>query len=93
MLQARIDRDQDIFNRACIGRTLDVLFEKQTRYPGQIVGRSAYLQPIHVTGHSDLIGTIAPVTISELDTYSLFGTIAHARTSAQDDAAPALAGA
>ena len=32
----------------CVGRTFDVLFEKPGRHPGQIVGRSPYLQPVQV---------------------------------------------
>ena len=47
-LQAAIDRHHDAFNLACVGRTFDVLFEKPGRLPGQIVGRSPYLQPVQV---------------------------------------------
>src|SRR5438445_4792018 len=49
-LQAAIDRHQAAFNAQCRGRTFDVLFEKSGRYPGQIVGRSPYLQPVQVMG-------------------------------------------
>src|SRR5262249_5636922 len=38
-LQAEIDRHQAAFNNACVGRTLEVLFEKPGRLPGQLVGR------------------------------------------------------
>ena len=31
----------------CVGRTLPVLFEKPGRHPGQLVGRSPYLQAVH----------------------------------------------
>jgi tRNA-2-methylthio-N6-dimethylallyladenosine synthase len=47
-LQQVIDHQQSAFNRASIGRTVDVLFERAGRKPGQIVGRTAYLQPAHV---------------------------------------------
>ena len=49
-LQDAIDRQQAAFNRGCVGRTFDVLFEKPGRHPGQIVGRSPYLQPVQVDG-------------------------------------------
>ena len=35
------------FNRACVGQVLPVLFEKPGRHPGQLVGRSPYLQSVH----------------------------------------------
>src|SRR5215831_3441056 len=47
-LQQAIDRRQAGFNQHCRGQTFDVLFEKMGRHPGQIVGRSPYLQPVQV---------------------------------------------
>ncbi len=38
------------FNRAMVGRTLDVLFEKRGRHAGQIAGKTPYLQPVQVDG-------------------------------------------
>src|SRR6202012_1121570 len=70
-LQRLIDDQQSAFNRAAIGRTVDVLFERAARNPGQIVGRTAYLQPAHVMASSDIIGKILPVTIDSLERYSL----------------------
>ncbi|MFZ0809004.1 MAG: tRNA (N6-isopentenyl adenosine(37)-C2)-methylthiotransferase MiaB, partial [Bradyrhizobium sp.] len=70
-LQELIDSQQSAFNRAAIGRTVDVLFERPARNPGQIVGRTAYLQPAHVTAPADLIGQVLPVTIASLERYSL----------------------
>jgi len=87
-LQAAIDRCQAEFNRSCLGRTFDVLFEKPGRYAGQLVGRSPYLQPVQVTAPASMIGEIATVTITEVASNSLFGTMAH--TSARE---PALMGA
>jgi tRNA-2-methylthio-N6-dimethylallyladenosine synthase len=74
-LQAAIDRHQAAFNQSCIGRSFDILFEKPGRYPGQLVGRSAYLQPVHVMASADLIGQIHPVAVTALDTYSMFGDL------------------
>jgi tRNA-2-methylthio-N6-dimethylallyladenosine synthase len=77
-LQAAIDRRQEAFNRRCVGRTLDVLFEKPGRYSGQLVGRSPYLQPVQATAPASLIGEIAAVTITEIASNSLFGALAQA---------------
>jgi tRNA-2-methylthio-N6-dimethylallyladenosine synthase len=75
-LQAAINRHQAVFNARCRGRTFDVLFEKSGRYPGQIVGRSPYLQPVQVMGPNIMIGHIAAVTVTEIGTNSLFGALA-----------------
>jgi tRNA-2-methylthio-N6-dimethylallyladenosine synthase len=75
-LQQAIDRDQAIFNRRCVGRTLSVLFERPGRYNGQIVGRSPYLQPVQIEAPPLLIGAIAAVTITEVASNSLFGALA-----------------
>jgi tRNA-2-methylthio-N6-dimethylallyladenosine synthase len=75
-LQNLIDSQQSAFNAATIGRTVDVLFERPARNPGQIVGRTAYLQPAHVMASADIIGQILPVTIESLERYSLLGTLA-----------------
>jgi tRNA-2-methylthio-N6-dimethylallyladenosine synthase len=81
-LQAAIDRHQAAFNARCRGLTFDVLFEKPGRLPGQLIGRSPYLQPVQVMAPAELIGEIRPVTITELGTHSLFGALA------QDQARP-----
>jgi tRNA-2-methylthio-N6-dimethylallyladenosine synthase len=72
-LQELIDSQQSAFNQAAIGDTVDVLFERAGRNPGQIVGRTAYLQPAHVMASADLIGQVLPVRIESLERYSLLG--------------------
>jgi tRNA-2-methylthio-N6-dimethylallyladenosine synthase len=83
-LQLAIDRSQAAFNRDCLGRTMSVLFERPGRHPGQIVGRSPYLQPVQIEAPASLIGGTAPVTVTEIASNSLFGALAQG---------PALAGA
>ncbi|THD65579.1 MAG: tRNA (N6-isopentenyl adenosine(37)-C2)-methylthiotransferase MiaB [Bradyrhizobium sp.] len=83
-LQELIDSQQSAFNKAMIGKTVDVLFERTARNPGQIVGRTAYLQPAHVMASVDIIGQVLPVNIESLERYSLLGelaTAAHARSA------------
>lgn len=75
-LQELIDSQQAAFNAAAIGKTVDVLFERAARNPGQIVGRTAYLQPAHVMASPGIIGQVLPVTIDSLERYSLIGALA-----------------
>ena len=90
-LQALVDEQQADFNDGCVGRSLDVLFEKKGRHPGQIVGRSPYLQPVHVMGSDALIGEVSTVTITGTEANSLFGALAHGASHREHDAM--LAGA
>ena len=62
--------------RGAVAGIFDVLFEKLGRYPGQIVGRSPYLQPVQVMAPRTMIGEIAPVTVTEVASNSLFGAFA-----------------
>ena len=77
-LQDDIERHQAAFMTRCQGMTFDVLFEKPGRHSGQIVGRSPYLQPVPVVAPASLIGEIAPVTVTEIRSNSLFGTLVQA---------------
>jgi tRNA-2-methylthio-N6-dimethylallyladenosine synthase len=79
-LQAEIDRQQAAFNARSLGRTFDVLFEKHGRKPGQIVGRSPYLQPVQVMAPAEMIGDIAAVTVTEVGSNSLFGALGSSPT-------------
>jgi len=81
-LQELIDSQQSAFNKAMIGKTVDVLFERAARNPGQIVGRTAYLQPAHVLASADIIGQVLPVRIDSLERYSLLGELASLAQSA-----------
>ena len=75
-LNALLDTQQRVFNAAQVGRTLPVLFERRGRNPGQILGKSPYLQSVHVTGPESLLGHIAPVAIGSAAKMSLSGVLA-----------------
>lgn len=62
-LQALLNAQQEDFNASMVGRRLSVLFERQGRNPGQLAGRSPYLQAVHCDGPTSLIGQIAEVEI------------------------------
>ena len=74
-LQERLSKHQRAFNGSCVNRTLPVLFEKAGRYPGQLVGRSPYLQPVHAAADSAFIGAIAEVHIEAALANSLSGCL------------------
>ncbi len=75
-LNQLLEAQQEAFNHGCVGRRLPVLIEKPGRNPGQLVGRSPYLQPVHIDGTADLIGRVVDCDIDSLRSYSLFGRIA-----------------
>jgi tRNA-2-methylthio-N6-dimethylallyladenosine synthase len=76
-LQALIGEQGRAFNAACAGRVMHVLFDRRGRAGDQLVGRSPYLQPVHVEGAPDrLFGEIVPVVIEEGYANSLRGRLA-----------------
>ncbi len=74
-LQALLGEQQASFNAECVGKVFPVLFERAGRHEGQLVGRSPYLQPVHATAESSLLGQILPVAISSASPFSLAGTV------------------
>ena len=72
-LQALIHAQQTAFNAAQVGRRLSVLIEKPGRDPGQLVGRSPYLQTVHIQADRVLIGQIIDTQITGVGTNSLSG--------------------
>jgi tRNA-2-methylthio-N6-dimethylallyladenosine synthase len=76
ILQALLHEQQRAFNQSCVGEVLPVLFEKPGRHPGQLVGRSPYLQSVHAEAGAERIGEIVPVTIRATQPNSLAGEIA-----------------
>ncbi len=77
-LQALLTKQQAEFNGAAVGATMPVLFEKPGLRPGQIVGRSPWLQAVHCQGSDALIGNIAMVEIDRAMSHSLAGSLAKA---------------
>jgi tRNA-2-methylthio-N6-dimethylallyladenosine synthase len=79
-LQARLNAQQEAFNREKLDTVLPVLFEKPSRQADQMSGRSPYLQPVHVgvaEQHFDaLVGRILPVRITGAHANSLSGELA-----------------
>ena len=73
VLQNLLREQQADFNARCAGLTLPVLITGPGRRPGQVGGRSPYLQPVHLTGPENLIGHEIMVCIQAGHTNSLSG--------------------
>ncbi|THK37457.1 tRNA (N6-isopentenyl adenosine(37)-C2)-methylthiotransferase MiaB [Ensifer sp. MPMI2T] len=71
-LQTLLMKQQRDFAQACIGREIDLLLEKPGRMPGQLVGRSPWLQPVNVDAKTSQIGDIIKVRIIKAGSNSLF---------------------
>jgi tRNA-2-methylthio-N6-dimethylallyladenosine synthase len=82
ILQDLLDQGQRDFNRSCKGRILPVLFERPGRHPGQLVGRSPYLQAVHAPAPARCQGTIMNVRITGIGPYSLAGEVETAEVTA-----------
>ncbi|WP_306251895.1 tRNA (N6-isopentenyl adenosine(37)-C2)-methylthiotransferase MiaB [Parvularcula sp. IMCC14364] len=67
-LQALLEQQKQDFNKAQVGKVLPVLLEKKGRNPGQLVGRSPYLQAVHADLPERLLGQIVDLRI--VDTLS-----------------------
>ncbi|MBI1651273.1 tRNA (N6-isopentenyl adenosine(37)-C2)-methylthiotransferase MiaB [Hyphomicrobium sulfonivorans] len=74
-LQKLVEQQQQAFAAGCVGRTLPVLFERPGRRPGQLIGRSPYLQSVYAEAPAEMLGRIVPVEISGFGPNSLNGVI------------------
>jgi tRNA-2-methylthio-N6-dimethylallyladenosine synthase len=75
VLQDLLGDQQRAFNRACIGTVMPVLFDNRGRHPGQLVGRSPYMQPVHAEVPVQAVGAIRPIRIDAASANSLAGTL------------------
>lgn len=67
-------------NRACVGKTVEVLIEQENPESGELIGRSARFSPevdglVYVKGEA-LLNSIVPVKITDSDPYDLYGEVA-----------------
>ncbi|PWJ10353.1 tRNA (N6-isopentenyl adenosine(37)-C2)-methylthiotransferase MiaB [Jannaschia seohaensis] len=70
-LQELLGQQQRAAQEAMVGRETHVLFEKAGRLPGQLVGKSDYLQAVHVIAPDSLKGQVARVRVTEAKPNSL----------------------
>jgi tRNA-2-methylthio-N6-dimethylallyladenosine synthase len=75
-LQAAINADQHAFNLATVGRRTEILLERQGRETGQLIGKTPWLQSVHVEATSAQIGDMIAVDILSAGPKSLAGSLA-----------------
>lgn len=73
-LQAAINRDQLQFNANAVGRRCDILVERRGRKPGQVIGKSPWLQSVHVDSDAPM-GTLLSVELLSAGPNSLAGRL------------------
>jgi tRNA-2-methylthio-N6-dimethylallyladenosine synthase len=75
VLQDVIGRGAAAFNQTTVGKVVPVLFDRAGRRPGQMHGRTPWLQAVHVTAPPRLLGQIADVRIDAAHANSVSGTV------------------
>jgi tRNA-2-methylthio-N6-dimethylallyladenosine synthase len=75
-IQALLREQQTAFNRSRAGMVADVLVTGPGRHPGQMAGRTPWLNPVHFEGPESLAGRIVPVKILAGHPNSLTGALA-----------------
>ncbi len=78
-LQALLRDQQDAFNRALVGKTVPVLYAREGRHAGQLVGKTPWLQPVHAHASVAAAGQVLETRILALAPNSLAGEICDAR--------------
>ena len=73
-LQERIAAHSLAFNRACVGRDTSILIDRKGRQPGQMIGKSPWLQSVHVEADA-AIGAMLDVTLTSAGPNSLGGAL------------------
>ena len=88
-LQTLLNDQQIAFNRSCVGRRLAVLLDGEGRDSGQLVGRSPYMQPVHVKvprrRRGVIAGTVQDLEIVEAHPNGLSGILAASAPVASAD--------
>jgi tRNA-2-methylthio-N6-dimethylallyladenosine synthase len=70
-LQALLAEQARAFNHGTVGRVLPVLLERSGRHPGQMLGRTPYLQAVHIEAPGSTPGETIDVLITESHAHSL----------------------
>jgi tRNA-2-methylthio-N6-dimethylallyladenosine synthase len=75
-LQSLLADQARAFNQSKVGQIVPVLFAETGRKPGQIIGKTPWLQSVHLEGSPRLIGQIAEVRLTAGHANSLAGELA-----------------
>lgn len=74
-LQSAINAGQSAFNAASVGTRTDILLERKGKLPGQLIGKSPWLQSVHVISPDAAIGDMVEVDLVSAGPNSLEGAI------------------
>jgi len=74
-IQKVLNDQQKKFNETFLDQEVDVLFTNFGKKNNQYVGRTSFLQPVHVFSSRNLIGKILKIKIERLTSFSLHGKI------------------
>ncbi len=74
-LQALLADSQQAFNTSCVGQTMPVLFDREGKLEGQLIGRTPFMQSVHCHGAERLRGEIVDIKIVRATQSSLTGEI------------------
>ncbi len=61
------------FNESMVGQTMEVLFDRQGKFPKQIIGKTEYMQSVTLDGDCSLFGNLLKVRINNGHGNSLSG--------------------
>ena len=74
-LQALLNEQQYAFNQQTVGRTTDILLERQGKLDGQLIGKTPWLQSLHIISSDLQIGDMVEVEVTRAGPNSLTGEI------------------
>jgi tRNA-2-methylthio-N6-dimethylallyladenosine synthase len=74
-LQSAINAGQSAFNAASVGRRTEILLERKGKLPGQLIGKSPWLQSVHVISPEAAIGDMVSVDLMSAGPNSLKGVL------------------
>ncbi len=74
-LQNLITEQYFEFNKAAVGKTMNVLFERKGRFEGQLQGRTPFYQAINVLAPERLLGQMVNVKITDATANALVGEV------------------
>ena len=82
ILQDLLFSYQEKFNLASVGKTMPVLFEHKGRHSGQLIGRTPYMQNVHVEIAKEFLNKIVDIKITSATVNSLTGELAETNQKA-----------
>jgi len=74
-LQTLLNEQQYAFNRQTVGRKTDILLERQGKLDGQLIGKTPWLQSVHIISPALAIGDLVEIEVTQAGPNSLTGQI------------------